>query len=233
MLAPRCRLLSVLLLALAVAPVAGQSALSTVSVERTERMLENRLACLGCHVIGDEGGRIGPILNGLSDRLDEARLRAILEDAGTAIPGTVMPHQRMAPADRARLAAYLLEMGAQEVDAGAAEAPPALPPGAEEDGAALYARHCAACHGDSGGGDGWNAMYLPVQPTVHADSAAMALRADDTLFDAIYAGGFVLDKSPRMPAFGDLFESAQIRALVDHIRTLCRCAQPPWAGGPS
>lgn len=229
--APHRALAAALFLTVAAAPAAGQTGLSTVAVERTERMLENRFACLGCHVIGDRGGRIGPVLNGVGDRIDEDRLTAILRDPRSAIPGTLMPHQQMTDADRRRLTTYLLGLGAREVEAGSAEAPPALPSGAEEDGAALYARHCAACHGDAGDGQGWNATYLPVQPTVHADSAAMSLRPDDTLYDAIFVGGFVLDRSPRMPAFGDLLEPRQIRALVDHIRTLCRCTQPAWAGG--
>lgn len=211
---------------------AAQSPLSHIAVERTERMLENRLACLGCHVIGDEGGRIGPVLNGLADRAELTFVESVLADPASAIPGTSMPHQRIPDADRRRLAQYLIALQPRSTDAeGTAQAPPAVPAGLEEDGAALYARHCAACHGDTGQGDGWNAGNLPVQPTVHADAAAMSLRPDDTLFDAIHVGGFVLDKSPRMPAFGSLLSGAQIRALVAHIRTLCSCSQPPWAGG--
>ena len=57
----------------------------------------------------------------------------------------------------------------------------------------------------------------------------MAKRPDDTLYDGIAAGGFILDKSPLMPGFGDMLEPEQIRALVLHIRTLCECEQPAWA----
>ena len=103
---------------------------------------------------------------------------------------------------------------------------PADPP----DGAALYARHCAACHGTEGRGDGWNAPNLPVPPAVHADAEAMGARPDDTLFDGIAAGAWVLDGSARMAPFGDLLSPAEIRALVAHIRTLCDCAEPAWAG---
>ena len=74
--------------------------------------------------------------------------------------------------------------------------------------------------------------YVPSWLTILVEPNR-SIDAAQTLFDAIYAGGFVLDKSPRMPAFGDLLEPAQIRALVTHIRTLCQCAQPPWAGGSS
>ena len=49
--------------------------------------------------------------------------------------------------------------------------------------------------------------------------------------DGISAGGFVLDRSNLMPAFGELLSPAQIRALVAHIRTLCACEGPPWSNG--
>lgn len=229
---PRLPLILCGWLLVAAAPATGQSALSEVALERTERMLENRLACLGCHVIGDEGGRIGPVLNGLSARVDEGYVHDILEDPAAVIPGTTMPHQPMADSDRDRLVAYLMTLQPRsDAAAGPAEAAPALPAGAEHDGVALYARHCAACHGTEGRGDGWNAANLPTAPTAHADAESMGLRPDDTLFDAIYAGGFVLDKSARMPAFGRLLDTEQIRALVAHIRTLCACEQPAWAGG--
>lgn len=208
------------------------AALSHVSVERTERMLENRLSCLGCHRIGSQGGRIGPSLNAISERADAAYLSAIIGDPAALVPGTLMPHQRLRDTDIDRLTVYLLSLPAQAGDAaGSAAAPPVLQAQDRVDGSALYARHCAACHGEAGGGDGWNAEYLPVAPTPHADSELMSARPDDTLFDAIHAGGFVLDRSARMPPFGEMLDTEQIRALVAHIRTLCDCSQPAWAGG--
>jgi mono/diheme cytochrome c family protein len=57
----------------------------------------------------------------------------------------------------------------------------------------------------------------------------MSKRADDTLFDGIYAGAWVLDGSPRMPAFGQLLATEDIRALVAYIRTLCSCQGPAWS----
>jgi hypothetical protein len=38
-----------------------------------------------------------------------------------------------------------------------------------------------------------------------------------------------MGRSPRMPAFGATLTSAEIRALVRHIRTLCRCEGPSWS----
>ena len=98
--------------------------------------------------------------------------------------------------------------------------PPAAPT-APIDGAVLYAKWCAACHGATGRGDGPNAPNLPVKPAAHASKEAMAARPDDSLFDTIAAGGAVMNRSPRMPAFGATLSPAEIRALVRHIRALC------------
>ena len=94
---------------------------------------------------------------------------------------------------------------------------------------ALYGRFCAHCHGSTGRGDGFNARFLPTPPTAHANSAYMSTRPDGTLYDAIHAGGYVLNRSNRMPAFGQTLRREQIRALVRHLRTLCACEGPVWS----
>jgi len=219
---------------LSTAPLSAQDAgdpLTPLEVVRVERALERRLACLGCHRIAGRGGRIGPSLDGLSERADLAYALAMIRDPSSTVPGTIMPRQHLPDRDAERLARYLLSLERRPDDTPSTppEAPAALPPGRETDGEALYARHCAACHGEEGAGDGWNAANLPVTPTRHADPTAMSQRPDDTLYDGIHAGGFVLDKSALMPAFGSLLSPEQIRAVVGHIRTLCACEQPAWA----
>ena len=205
--------------------------LSAFQAERVERFLDNRIACRGCHQIGGWGGMIGPILDGIRDRADFDHVLDMVRNPAATVPGTIMPHQRMPEREAQRLAAYIMGLPANPSPDIAAmpQAPAALPPGGEQDGAALYARHCAACHGNTGAGDGWNVPNLGVTPTPHADPEAMSTRPDDTLYDGIAAGGYVLDKSPLMPSFGDLLEPEQIRAVVAHIRTLCGCEQPAWA----
>ena len=218
---------------LAVGPTAldAQEPLSAHQSQRMERFLENRMACRGCHQIDGRGGMIGPILDGIRDRADYDHVFSMITDPAATVSGTIMPHQRMPDREARRLASYIMALPANPEPTIVAmpQAPPALPEGGELDGAALYARHCAACHGNSGAGDGWNVPNISVTPTVHADPAAMSQRPDDTLYDGIAAGGFVLDKSPLMPAFADLLSREQIRALVAHIRTLCACEQPAWA----
>ncbi len=91
-----------------------------------------------------------------------------------------------------------------------------------------YAQLCSSCHGPAGAGDGFNAPFLPVPPARHADSAGMVARTDARLFNAIYGGGRVLGRSPRMPAFGRSLAREAIWGLVGHIRSLCGCRGPAW-----
>ncbi len=209
-------------------------ALSPFSMQKAETLLEDRWSCLGCHQLGEEGGRIGPRLDGIAERLRPEYVRHLIENPAHLAPGTIMPGS-LEQTDRIDLiASYLLLRDAPWTGSERLAGMPALPPAANPPadpaaGAALYEASCAACHGVTGDGDGFNAPFLPVAPTVHADSAAMSLRPDDTLYDGIHAGGWILGKSHRMPAYGASLDDAQKRALVAHIRTLCRCLGPAWS----
>lgn len=206
--------------------------LTSFEVRRVERFLDQRVACRGCHQIAGRGGWIGPSLDGVRERAGYDQILRMIRDPAREVPGTLMPRQRIAQRESERLAAYLVSLpplpdARPAVDP---EAAAAIPAGRENDGAALYARHCAACHGPTGHGDGWNAGDLPVVPAVHADADAMSKRPDDSLYDGIAAGAFVLDGSNLMPAFGEMLDPEQIDALVAYIRSLCGCEQPSWAG---
>lgn len=201
---------------------------SPFSMAKAETLLRDRWSCLGCHRLGDDGGRIGPRLDGLAERLRPAYVRALIGDPTHLAPGTIMPASLEQPDRLDLIASYLLS---REAEWSASEPVAALPalPDTTSAGAALYAARCAPCHGVAGAGDGFNAPFLPVAPTAHSDSAAMSLRPDDTLYDGIHAGGWILGKSHRMPAFGASLDDSEKRALVAYIRTLCRCEGPAWA----
>ena len=218
------------------APSLGQAAdpgweparLSRFSMDKAQVLLRDRWSCLGCHQLGDDGGRIGPRLDGIAERLRPAYLRALIEDPAHLAPGTVMPASLEQPDRLDLVASYLLQREAPWTG-GQAVAIPLSPPASADAGAVLYAARCALCHGATGQGDGFNAAYLPTQPTMHADSAAMSLRTDDTLYDGIHAGGRILGKSHRMPAFGASLDDGEKRSLVAYIRTLCNCQGPAWS----
>jgi mono/diheme cytochrome c family protein len=97
------------------------------------------------------------------------------------------------------------------------------------DGATLYGHYCAVCHGEEGAGDGPNAEFLPVTPVSHADAEYMSARPDDSLFDAIYSGGYIMNLSPYMPPYGQTLSRDQIWRIVRHLRDLCDCQGPDWS----
>jgi mono/diheme cytochrome c family protein len=218
--------------ALAVGDTAAQSPLTPFERDKAEWFLRERLPCLGCHRLGDEGGRIGPSLGDVAARRSAAYIAAMIADPQRTVPGTVMPKIPMPDDVRALLVRYLARGGtgvAKGVAPPTAEAAGSVAERASANGAALYARHCAACHGGGGRGDGPNARDLPVAPAVHASAAEMSKRTDDRLFDAIHAGGFMLGRSARMPAYGETLSRSEIRLLVRHIRRLCGCSGPAWS----
>jgi len=212
----------------------------TLSVFREREMnslLSDRLPCLGCHRLGEDGGRIAPDLSVVGARLQPAYIEAIIGDPQHAVPGTIMPRVPIPPRETDRIVAYLVALDSSDTPRGdtaragylsLVDNAPRLPT-ATDDAAALYGQICSNCHGRSGGGDGWNAAYLPVRPTVHSDASYMSTRSDHTLYDGIAAGGYVLARSNRMPPFGETLSSAQIDSLVGYIRKLCKCSGPAWS----
>lgn len=197
--------------------------------------MRNRLPCAGCHAVEGQGGRLGPDLTRVSERRSAEYVWRMIEDPQRTVPGTMMPRVPMTRGTRELIVGYLTNGTSAAtipngVERGAAR--PAAPVQATRSAShppTLYRRFCAPCHGAQGRGDGPNATHLPVPPAVHADSAFMARRTDDRLFDAIYAGGYPLGRSATMPAFGATLSRDEIWALVGYLRALCRCTPPAWA----
>ena len=208
--------------ALGASPAVAQTTgtVSPFQRAKAEALLEQKLACLGCHTLNGQGGRIGPDLGSVGARLDAAAIRRQIVQ-----PRALMPRIPLTPGTLDLLVAYLAEQK------GAASTHPLIPstPTTTSGGAAIYEQRCAACHGTQGKGDGPNAAYLDRPPARHADASQMRTRTDDRLFDAIFAGGAIMGGSARMPAFGETLTTAEIQSLVKYIRQLCHCQQPAWA----
>jgi mono/diheme cytochrome c family protein len=102
----------------------------------------------------------------------------------------------------------------------------------------LYGRHCAACHGVEGRGDGPLAESLRITP---ADLTGLAARAggsfdEATVMSMIDGRRSIAAHGPRqMPVWGVIFEEslrgadapypgitglAQTRAIADYLRTI-------------
>ncbi len=88
------------------------------------------------------------------------------------------------------------------------------------EGKRLYATYCSNCHGASGKGDGLAAKSLPVKPADHTDGNFMSQLSDKYLHDIISKGGSGVEKSPFMPAWGNLLKEQQIRIIISYMRSL-------------
>lgn len=209
-------------------PRSSSGAVSPFAAAKAEALLADRLPCLGCHRLDDTGGTIGPDLTSVASRRSRAEIERMIRDPQRVVPGTAMPRVSM-PDDWIVLLADYLGGADRDSAAAPARSPLAAPAPLGIPPSQAYARFCAACHGARGEGDGPNARHLPVTPARHADAAAMSLRPDDSLYDAIAGGGWIMGKSARMPPFGSTLAPDDIRGLVRHIRALCQCEGPAWS----
>jgi mono/diheme cytochrome c family protein len=198
--------------------------LSAFATQKAERLLRDKHSCLGCHQLKGEGGVLGPKLDDVRTRRDAAYIAMMVSDPQHTKPGAIMPRIRMPAAERTLIVRYL-GGDSTKIVRSVANTPTVAAP----DGKQLYAQWCAGCHGATGKGDGPNAKTLPVPPARHADAKAMSARSDDALFDTIEAGGAIMNKHHRMPAFGGALGTTEIRTLVGYIRTLCQCQGPAWS----
>lgn len=77
----------------------------------------------------------------------------------------------------------------------------------------LYTKNCAACHGDSGDGQGPAAGIGPQAPASLSDPARMLDRRPDVLYAKIRRGGM----GTGMPNFGTILTPGETWALVDYV----------------
>ena len=85
-------------------------------------------------------------------------------------------------------------------------------------GETLYKTNCAACHGETGKGDGPAAGVLKPPPRDHTDPAYMSTLSDKQIADIIKMGGAIRGK-PLMPSHPQ-FKDPDLQALVAYVRSL-------------
>jgi mono/diheme cytochrome c family protein len=82
-------------------------------------------------------------------------------------------------------------------------------------GRSLFSRHCAACHGERGAGDGPGGKSQPKKPADFTDARRM-LAGTGALYTAkIRRGGM----GTGMPYWGNIFTEEELAALVDYLWT--------------
>jgi cytochrome c oxidase cbb3-type subunit 3 len=94
---------------------------------------------------------------------------------------------------------------------------------AKESAADNYKAYCVQCHGMEGNGKGVNVRDMSVQPRDHTDAKSMSGRSDEALFKVIKEGGSSISKSVLMPPWAGTLSDEEIKDLVQHLRTLCKC----------
>jgi mono/diheme cytochrome c family protein len=201
------------------------------SAIKAETLMRDKQPCLGCHLLGDDGGRIGPDLSSLNTRLQPEYVAQVLRDPAGILSETVMPKVDMPDTTLNLLINYLVRQDQPRIESSyLSHLDNHLHFFQElDEPGRLYVKHCVPCHGPNGDADGYNAQFLPIVPTTHSDSSYMSDRPDDTLFDGIYSGGYILNKSHRMPPWGATLQRDEIWGLVRHIRELCNCEGPAWS----
>jgi plastocyanin len=82
-------------------------------------------------------------------------------------------------------------------------------------GETLYAKNCAACHGETGGGDGPGGRYMEEQPTDFTDARTMAGGSSQIYYAKIRRGGM----GTGMPYWGTIFTEEETWSIVDYLWT--------------
>lgn len=84
-------------------------------------------------------------------------------------------------------------------------------------GRALYATHCAACHGPAGAGDGEAGRALDPRPSDLVAATRRPIATDAYLFWTIAAGGPPVGSA--MPPFEAVLSETEIWQVIAHLRT--------------
>jgi mono/diheme cytochrome c family protein/plastocyanin len=82
-------------------------------------------------------------------------------------------------------------------------------------GETLYAKNCAACHGETGSGDGPGGRYMEEQPTDFTDARTMTGGSSQIYYAKIRRGGM----GTGMPYWGTIFTEEETWGIVDYLWT--------------
>jgi cytochrome c oxidase subunit 2 len=82
-------------------------------------------------------------------------------------------------------------------------------------GKGLYAKNCAACHGEAGRGDGPGGRYMEEQPTDFTNARTMAGGSSQIYYAKIRRGGM----GTGMPYWGTIFTEEETWSIVDYLWT--------------
>ena len=198
--------------------------ISAFQSRKVERLLNDYLPCLGCHELNGKGGQIGPSLSNSGNRLFDGYIKMGIQVPHMVMPESIMPKTAMDPKLMPLLQSYFAKARSEEKNEYLNLIEHKPYPISNQ-----YSSTCAPCHGLEGRGNGFNAEFLRVPPGNLADGKIIGQRADDTLFETIYGGGRIMNKSHFMPAWGEKLSREEIVSHVSQIRKFCDCSPPEWS----
>ncbi|MCB1069586.1 MAG: c-type cytochrome [Verrucomicrobia bacterium] len=93
--------------------------------------------------------------------------------------------------------------------------------GDAEKGAATFKLYCAACHGETGHGDGLAAAALNPKPRNLTDKAYMDTLTDEHIFKVIKEGGASVGLSAMMAPWGAILKTDEaVHDVAAYVRSL-------------
>ena len=170
-------------------------------MQQQGKLLYDAQSCSSCHMLGGEGGKVGPPLDEVGKRLTEAQVHNYIEDPQRINPQSAMPaflgpltHQQVD-----HITHYLISLSTLQLVAAAPSGEPIVA------GKTLFQQQCDACH-----------AFPQVAPPLSGSGLLKSYPSDDSLIQKIRVGG-----TTRMPGFGaDRLSDAQLTDLVAYLRSL-------------
>ena len=198
--------------------------ISSFQSRKVKRLLNDFLSCLGCHELNGIGGQIGPNLSNVGNRISDGFIKMAIQAPHMVMPESIMPKMAIDPKFITSIQSFFAYQTSTDKSnyLNLIKNRP-YPIGNR------YTANCAPCHGPKGEGNGFNAAYLEIKPGNLADDKLMEQRSDAALFNTIYGGGRIMNKSHFMPAWGQKISREEIANHVARIRDFCDCSPPDWS----
>ncbi len=198
--------------------------LSTFTAEEAEfgRQIYMEHACVGCHLIRDNGKIVG---GPQSVSLVEAGRRYNLDWLYRfgVNPQDFTPHSGEFLADASHLGlryiiGYVAIQGLDDFRFYEPWTSGEFHRASVDRGAVLYKQYCSQCHGATGMGDGPAASGLVPKPAMHAKIAFDKLPMD-YLYNVINHGGRSVGKSPTMPYWNLTIGQQGVADVIAYLKT--------------
>ncbi len=197
-------------------------------------------ACLGCHVIEENGKIIGgpqsASLVAAGQRYNQDWLFRFGQN-----PQDFVPHsgEFLADATEPQLRAvigFLMVQGVKDFPYYEPWTSPEFGTASVDRGKVIYKEYCSQCHGATGKGDGPAASGLEPKPAIHANIPFDKVPID-YLYNVINHGGAAMGKSPNMPYWGLTIGQQGVADVMAYLKATFKggpqVAQAAPGGSPS